>query len=132
MGNCSNKLSLSATGAPTDEIKLQSAHDIQTTLMLKNNYFQQSSNQTVLRLEHMGKVLTSHHLQNRNFKVALKKIEFLIKREEERNLLFYTLQAEVKLVRELDHPNILKTYGTYSEYKYDFVVMEYSDGGNLF
>ena len=64
--------------------------------------------------------------------MALKKIEFLIKREEERNLLFDTLQAEVKLVSELDHPNILKMYGTYSEYKYYFVVMEYSDGGNLF
>ena len=42
------------------------------------------------------------------------------------------MQTEVEIVKSLDHPNILKMFGTYSEFKYYFIAMEYSDGGNLF
>jgi len=38
----------------------------------------------------------------------------------------------VKILTNLDHPNIVKYYETYVDEKYIYLVMEYIDGGELF
>mmetsp|Transcript_1309 Transcript_1309/g.1189 ORF Transcript_1309/g.1189 Transcript_1309/m.1189 type:complete len:171 (+) Transcript_1309:185-697(+) len=42
------------------------------------------------------------------------------------------LMAEVKILSELDHPNIMKVFEMYEDKKYYYVVSEYLEGGELF
>lgn len=39
---------------------------------------------------------------------------------------------EVAILRKLDHPNIVKFYETYNDYRYLYLVYEYIDGKLLF
>ena len=52
-------------------------------------------------------------------KVKIKKEEHLLKRE-------------IEILRTVDHPNIIKFYGTYEDAKYYHIVMELCEGGELF
>ena len=49
--------------------------------------------------------------------------------DEEKKLI----ANEINLLREMDHPNIVKQYGTINDYKNSklYIVMEYCDGGDL-
>ena len=42
------------------------------------------------------------------------------------------IREEVKIIENLDHPNIVKYYETYDDVKYIYLVMEYCNGGELF
>ena len=42
------------------------------------------------------------------------------------------LKEEVKILKTLDHPNIVKYYETYDDIKYMYLVMEHCPGGELF
>ena len=39
---------------------------------------------------------------------------------------------EIKIVKELDHPNIVKVYEEYEDHKYLYIVTELIEGGELF
>lgn len=39
---------------------------------------------------------------------------------------------EIAILRKLDHPNIVKFYETYNDYRYLYLVYEYIDGKLLF
>lgn len=39
---------------------------------------------------------------------------------------------EIKIVKKLDHPNILKVYEEYEDQKYLYIVSELLEGGELF
>jgi calcium-dependent protein kinase len=45
---------------------------------------------------------------NKNFKVAVKTIS-----KEKVNVDFDSIKKELEIMRSLDHPNIIKFYGTY-------------------
>lgn len=42
------------------------------------------------------------------------------------------IQDEIKILLELDHPNIVKYYETYDDVKFIYLVMELCPGGELF
>jgi calcium-dependent protein kinase len=42
------------------------------------------------------------------------------------------LKREVEILLNLDHPNIIKLYDVYEDYKYLHLVTEYCSGGPLF
>lgn len=41
-------------------------------------------------------------------------------------------EAEMGLLRQMDHPNIVRVYEVYDYENFFFVVMEYCEGGELF
>lgn len=51
-----------------------------------------------------------------------------LKTEEERGIFF----NEVAILRELDHPNIVKLYEFYQDDKHYYMITEYCNGGELF
>lgn len=51
----------------------------------------------------------------------------MVKQSEQASLL-----EEVKLLMQLDHPNIVKVYNLYEDTKYYRIVTEYCQGGELF
>lgn len=42
------------------------------------------------------------------------------------------LKVELEIMKNLDHPNIIKFYETYQDEKFFHLVMEYCSGGELF
>mmetsp|Transcript_25377 Transcript_25377/g.22512 ORF Transcript_25377/g.22512 Transcript_25377/m.22512 type:complete len:313 (+) Transcript_25377:193-1131(+) len=42
------------------------------------------------------------------------------------------LESEINILKELDHPNIVRFYETYIDYKYIHIVMQHCTGGELF
>lgn len=42
------------------------------------------------------------------------------------------MKAEIQILSQLDHPNIVKYYETYESPNYLYLVMEYCQGGMLF
>lgn len=42
------------------------------------------------------------------------------------------LVTEITLMKELDHPNLVKLYETYETEKEIYLVMEFCEGGELF
>lgn len=42
------------------------------------------------------------------------------------------LESEINILKELDHPNIVRFYETYIDYKYIHIVMQMCTGGELF
>ena len=43
-----------------------------------------------------------------------------------------TLEREISIMKQMDHPNIVKLYETYDDIKYLYLVMELCQGGELF
>ena len=42
------------------------------------------------------------------------------------------LEEELAILKEVDHPNIIKFHQTYIDHRYVHIVMEYCNGGELF
>lgn len=61
------------------------------------------------------------------FKVAIKVIN---KKKIEDDI--DQILDEISILKELDHPNIIKYHETYENEKYMYIVMEYCSGGELF
>ena len=74
-----------------------------------------------------GTVWLSHRKDYPKYKFAIKKIN---KKEvgNETDLLL----REINILREVDHPNIIKFYDTYEDCNHIYIVMEYCSGGELF
>lgn len=75
-----------------------------------------------------GTVWLSHRKDYPKYKFAIKKIN---KKEVGFNELEF-LKREIDVLREVDHPNIIKFYDTYENSTHLFIVMEYCSGGELF
>eukprot|EP00732_Lithocolla_globosa_P003556 Lithocolla_globosa_v1_NODE_2903_length_1830_cov_9.584225.p1 type:complete len:595 gc:universal NODE_2903_length_1830_cov_9.584225:31-1815(+) len=75
-----------------------------------------------------GKVKLGYQLQNRE-KVAIKVIE---KASIENERQVKRIQKEIRFLKLLSHPSIVKVYDVLETEKEIFIVMEYASGGELF
>ena len=73
-----------------------------------------------------GKVFLGHNRRSTEHQVAVKVIS-KVRFESELDFI----RQEVKILRSLDHPNIVKYHETYEDSKYLYLVMEYCQGGEL-
>jgi serine/threonine protein kinase len=74
-----------------------------------------------------GKVFLSQSIHNSDMYVAIKVLD--------KDQLKYDIELvmqEVAVLNKLDHPNIVKYYETYNDYKFIYLVMEYIKGKQLF
>jgi len=72
-------------------------------------------------------VFLAESITDSNFKVAIKAIT--------KKKIITELKAildEIAIIKELDHPNIVKYYETYQNDEFLYIVMEYCPGGDLF
>ncbi|AGF85177.1 kinase [Moumouvirus goulette] len=65
-----------------------------------------------------------------NEKVAVKKV-LLNQKKTPKNELLNKLTIEIQIMRQLNHPNIVKLYDVYKTDDYWYIVMEYCDAGTL-
>ena len=85
-------------------------------------------NSKVLGAGSFGKVFLAHDRQNPKFQVAIKVINKSKLDEEE----IKNLKNEVRIMQQVDHPNIVKYYETYDDKKFIYLCMELCTGGELF
>ena len=83
--------------------------------------------QNVLGSGAFGKVFLATSVTDSNFKVAIKALTKKKIKTELKSIL-----DEIAIIKELDHPNIVKYYETYQNEEFLYIVMEYCPGGDLF
>ena len=93
---------------------------------LKQNY-RISAHTKVLGAGSFGKVFLSENISDPSFKVAIKVLNKAKLKDH-----LDSIREEVRILSNLDHPNIVKYYETYDDVKYMYLVMEYCPGGELF
>ena len=76
---------------------------------------------------HFGTVRTAHLKTDPQVTYAIKSI---LRENIEKDIKL--LEEELFILRQVDHPNIVKYYETYIDEKYIYLVMEYIGGGELF
>ena len=81
----------------------------------------------VLGAGNFGTARLAHKTGNAEKKFAIKSIKRK-KVEADLNLL----EAELKILLAVDHPNIANFYEAYLDHKYVHLVMEYCPGGELY
>jgi calcium-dependent protein kinase len=74
-----------------------------------------------------GTVWLGHRIGYEKYKFAIKKIN---KKEVGKELEL--LRREIDILREVDHPNIIKYHDIYEDNNHIFIVMQYCSGGELF
>lgn len=62
-----------------------------------------------------------------NLQVAIK----FCKKESRSNTTLSLIRKEYEMLRNIKHPNILKTYGFYENFETIAIVLEYCEGGDL-
>lgn len=76
---------------------------------------------------HFGTVRIAHPISDPNKSYAVKSLLRESIRKEVK-----LLESELQILKTLDHPNIIKFYETYVDYRYVHIVMELCTGGELF
>lgn len=77
---------------------------------------------------HFGTVRLAHHRKDIEKHFAVKSILRSGINKGDGKLL----ESEISILKHLDHPNIIKFYETYIDYRYVHIVMEICTGGELF
>jgi serine/threonine protein kinase len=81
-----------------------------------------------------GIVFSGYHSKTKE-KVAIKRVDIndLNKNRNGKNLKINKIWNEIEIMKELDHPNIIKLYDVYIDIKneYLYLIMEFCDGGDL-
>ena len=73
-----------------------------------------------------GKVFHTHNIHNPALKVAIKVLD----KKKMKNKMASVME-EIRILIQLDHPNIVKYYETYEDEKHIYLVMEYLAQGDL-
>jgi len=106
--------------------------DAETLNQIKNT-FSQKDIRTVYSFEkligggHFGTVRIAHRTTDPQVKYAVKSI--LLENVKD-NVKF--LDEELMILKQVDHPNIVKFYESYMDHRYVHIVMELANGGELF
>lgn len=74
-----------------------------------------------------GVVKKGTSLLNSDFHVAVKTIEL-----EKLTGNFHSCVSEIVTLKKVDHPNIVKIYEIFKDFKFLYIVMEFVDGKELF
>ena len=119
MGNCFGP---DATNAKK---KTEFVHTQATLKDLKATYNIETN---VLGSGSYGKVFLGTDKKNPDFKLAIK----VIKKTKLDADDLKNLKNEVKIMQQVDHPNIVKYYETYDDKKYIYLCMELCTGGDLY
>ena len=123
MGNCLNLKAKSADHHHGKERKfVQSKANLAD---LKETY---DIDQKVLGSGSYGKVFKACDKKDKSLQIAIKVINKTKLDEED----LISLKNEVRLMQQVDHPNIVKYYETYDDNKYIYLCMELCTGGELF
>lgn len=99
---------------------MQGVHELKKSYKIEDR-------QILLGKGAFGKVFLSQSVHNSNLNVAIKVLD-----KEQMKYDLELLMQEVDVLRKLDHPNIVKYYETYNDYKFIYLVMEYIKGKVLF
>jgi len=101
---------------------------IETQAKLKDLTATYNINEKVLGSGSYGKVFSATDKENPDFKIAVKVIgKKKLDAEDLKNL-----RNEVKIMQQVDHPNIVRYYETYDDKKYIYLCMELCTGGDLY
>ena len=136
MGGC--LATKSSTGSAPNDLKKQVSYkSINTPQVnkgrkqqgmkeLKQNY---NINKNSEEIGHgaFGSVFKTFSVHNPDHIVAIK---VMSKQKLESNLDY--IAQEVAIMNDLDHPNVVKYFESYDDYKYIYLVMEYITGQQLF
>ena len=76
---------------------------------------------------HFGSVRIAHRITDPQVKYAVKSI---LKENIKKDVKL--LEEELAILSQVDHPNIIRFYETYIDYRYVHIVMELCEGGELF
>ena len=76
---------------------------------------------------HFGTVRLAHRISDPSNKYAVKSI---LRQNIKKDVKI--LEEELEILRQVDHPNIIKFHETYIDYRYIHIVMELAEGGELF
>ena len=120
MGNCLKAKEDSHHGKERKFIQSKA-----TLADLKETY---DIDQKVLGSGSYGKVFKACDKKDKTLEIAIKVINKSKLDPED----LESLKNEVKLMQQVDHPNIVKYYETYDETKYIYLCMELCTGGELF
>lgn len=77
---------------------------------------------------HFGTVRLAHRISDPH--VARYAVKSILKENIKKDVKL--LEEELAILTEVDHPNIIKFHETYIDYRYVHIVMELSEGGELF
>ena len=75
-----------------------------------------------------GKVFKAHNKSDTSNVVAIKVINKHGMDKED----LLSINREVSIMRQVDHPNIVRYHETYDDVKYIYLIMELCQGGELF
>jgi len=79
-----------------------------------------------------GQVFVAQDKEFGNRKVAVKKVTKTGQQDEASLQANETLQREIKVMKELDHPNICKLLATFEQDRTMYFIMELCEGGEVF
>lgn len=122
MGNC---LKAKHSGDHYCNKERKFVKSLATLADLKETY---NIDQNVLGSGSYGKVFKASDKKDGSMQIAIKVIN---KQKLDPDDL-ESLKNEVRLMQQVDHPNIVKYYETYDDSKYIYLCMELCTGGELF
>eukprot|EP00347_Sterkiella_histriomuscorum_P016684 403352253 len=130
----SKKQELQANGAAGQQQQpLQASQDDTKLFERISETFSITDIRTVYAFEkligggHFGSVRLAHRITDPQIKYAVKSI---LKENIKKDVKL--LEEELAILAQVDHPNIIKFHETYIDYRYVHIVMELSEGGELF
>ena len=120
MGNCLGPKGGRGGNTILKSTQKQGAKELKANYVIDNNT-------KVLGTGAFGKVFKTYNKNKNDFHVAIKVMNKSKVKDQ-----IDAIQEEVKILTNLDHPNIVKYYETYIDEKFIYLVMEYVGGGELF
>jgi serine/threonine protein kinase len=72
-------------------------------------------------------VRLAHRISDPNIKYAIKSI---LRQNIKKDVAL--LEEELEILKQVDHPNVIKFHESYIDYRYIHIVMELAVGGELF
>ena len=113
---------------PNIEIEKRRKQDVYFKSFTKRNIKEIYKFERILGSGHFGNVYKAYYLKDHTRKYAIKSIS----RDKLTDRSLDRLHFELSVLKNMDHPNIIKYHATYVDEKYVHIVSELCTGGELF